>query len=744
MTVTMGNHTFGNFTNVLWYLMTAPPFVMPTKPIPPDDVVIVDEHGQRLRGVIGPYDEGSDVTLICEVEGGTPPPSLTWWKGSILLDDTYTHTARGYVRNQIIFRKLQREDLLSDLTCQARNTNLSVPKSTFVTLDINLKPLDVRITTLQRPLSAGRKIQVHCESTGARPRAVLTWWKDNKKIQGGKETLSENLTTSSLSFVPTAEDNGKILSCRAQNPSLSNSAIENGWTLIVHFVPELKLSLGANIQADSIKEGTDVFFECNAKANPWVNEVKWRFEGSPLYSNTSAGVIVSNHSLVLQKVRKEHRGRYQCVAVNSEGEGRSREVMLKVKFAPVCRQMHSAVHGVARYEAVNVSCEVEADPPDVVFRWSLNNSVDNVEIDSVVHNGTVSTMVYTPKTMLGYGALLCWGQNAIGQQKDPCVIRIIPAGPPESVRSCAVMNQTVNFVMVECEPGYDGGMKQNFHLEVYNSAVEHLQANLSSSDAPVFHVHGLPAATSFILVLYASNAKGRSNSVALMASTEIPPERRTERHSGQSSPDDNAVVSPILAVLIGVVAVLVIVAIVIIVIMKRQGRDPDKGPPVQDNIIKCDMPLKKDTDDIPDSNVESPDVIPNKTDTQVYIAGTVELTGKDTETTYEFFKSKDYPYDYITAVRTKKAAPREEEITYAELVHPDVQCPGVPRIHTPTEYAELDFQRRLGDTYPWPVDGECVRNIDQGEYPLIRQTTHKSRENLQTTPETTRTETTPL
>lgn len=96
-------------------------------------------------------------------------------------------------------------------------------------------------------------------------------------------------------------------------------------------VPELKLSLGANIQPNAIKEGTDVFFECNVRANPWVNEVKWRFEGYPLYGNTSAGIILSNYSLVLQKVRKEHRGNYQCVAMNSEGEGRSEEVMLKVK-----------------------------------------------------------------------------------------------------------------------------------------------------------------------------------------------------------------------------------------------------------------------------------------------------------------------------------------------------------------------------------------------------------------------------
>jgi hypothetical protein len=27
-----------------------------------------------------------------------------------------------------------------------------------------------------------------------------------------------------------------------------------------------------------------------------------------------------------------------------------------------------------------------------------------------------------------YGSLLCWGVNSVGQQLDPCVIHILPAG----------------------------------------------------------------------------------------------------------------------------------------------------------------------------------------------------------------------------------------------------------------------------------------------------------------------------
>ncbi|KAG8192242.1 hypothetical protein JTE90_014100 [Oedothorax gibbosus] len=714
--------------------------------VPVREVIIMDKHGQRLRDTIGPYDEGSYVSLICEAEG-IPHPTVTWWRDSVLVDETSTQTSQGYVRNELPLPKLHRSDLLMTYTCQATNTNLTVPVSASVTIDINLKPLDVRITSIQRPFSAGRKVQLHCESSGARPRAELTWWLDNKRIQtSGKETVSDNLTSSSLAFLPKGEDNGKILSCKAQNPTLTNSAIEDGWTLTVQFVPELKLSLGAKIQPDTVKEGTDVFFECNVKANPLVNEVKWRFEGFPLQGNTSGGIIVSNRSLVLQKVKKEHRGSYQCTAVNSEGEGRSNEVMLKVKYAPVCRHPNVAVHGVARYEAVNVSCEVEADPPDVSFKWSLNNTVENIDIPSQVFEGTTSTVVYTPRTMLGYGALLCWAHNSIGHQKDPCIIRIIPAGPPESVKSCTVTNQSVSFLMVECEQGYDGGMRQSFHLEVYNSAVEHLQANVTMQDTPVFQVGNLPSATSFILVLYASNAKGRSNSVALMTNTLMPAERRMEEEKANVPKEDISNFSPLLAILIGIVAVLVIVAIAIIIVMRKQNRDPEKRPPNQGNVIKCDINLKKDADDMPDSTVESPDVIPNTNESQVYIADTGELMEKD-ETTYEFFKTKDYPYDCITAVRSQKYAPRgAEEITYAELSHKESQQKAsVHRMQPPTEYAELDFQRRM---YPWPPGsaaqrGDSLRSsLEAGQFPLMGGSSHKSKESLNI-PETT-TETTPL
>lgn len=33
-----------------------------------------------------------------------------------------------------------------------------------------------------------------------------------------------------------------------------------------------------------------------------------------------------------------------------------------------------------------------------------------------------------PEDDTDYGALLCWGQNSVGTQKEPCIFNIVPAG----------------------------------------------------------------------------------------------------------------------------------------------------------------------------------------------------------------------------------------------------------------------------------------------------------------------------
>nr|CAD7440879.1 unnamed protein product [Timema bartmani] len=143
-----------------------------------------------------------------------------------------------------------------------------------------------------------------------------------------------NITTSTLTFVPSMEDSGKILTCRAETLLIPDSSMEDGWSLNIYHVPIVNLELGSNLNATTIREGVDVYFDCSIKSNPWVYKVSWRHNGKMLFNNASTGTIVSNQSLVLQSVTRARAGIYTCVGSNHEGDGESNPVVLDVKFHP--------------------------------------------------------------------------------------------------------------------------------------------------------------------------------------------------------------------------------------------------------------------------------------------------------------------------------------------------------------------------------------------------------------------------
>lgn len=254
-----------------------------------------------------------------------------------------------------------------------------------------------------------------------------------------------NITTSTLTFVPQIDDGGSIITCKAENPFIqSNSnnnninhhhhhhlkitqaaelellatnsflmqnmanSIEDSWKLDVHYLPKVKLAFGEKLNSQ-IQEGHDVYFECSIKAHPNAHEVRWWFDGKELESNTSNRVIISNQSLVLQKVDRNKRGRYTCSAINSVGESHSNSVHLRVQYAPFCRdtpdqygplsginlsrnsnttntntdafisainqQRFKTLYGAARLESVKVYCHIDADPADSIsYKWAFVSS----------------------------------------------------------------------------------------------------------------------------------------------------------------------------------------------------------------------------------------------------------------------------------------------------------------------------------------------------------------------------------
>ncbi|KAL1441314.1 hypothetical protein MTO96_008726 [Rhipicephalus appendiculatus] len=518
--------------------------------VPPGDPVILDEDGKQLQGLVGPYNEGDPLTLTCQVEVGKPPrPAVTWWKDYAQLDESYFFSPDGsLVKNKLEVAAITRNDLLATFTCQAANNNITIPASVSITLDLNLKPLDVTIQPPERPLSANKEVELVCSSSGSRPPATLTWWKGGQQIRSARDSEDAaggaggggglSASTSVLLFTPTVDDNNRILSCRAENKAIPGSALEEGWKLEVYYTPMVTLQLSGKLKDSEIQEGREVYLDCKIVANPYTTDITWLFEGRELPANASAGVIVSTQTLVLQRVQRAQRGSNEPV---------------RLADAPVCKTHQKWVYGASKQETVSVRCELDADPSETTFRWVFNSSSSGRRRDlapqDVSSSGPRSTLAFAVRSDEDYGTLLCWGTNSVGIQRDPCafsdcacctdckfifrvaMFRKNVLGPPDSVINCSQVNATEDGMSLECIEGpWDGGMAPPvFIAELYDADSGTMRANITNTPGAgaAFLVRGLPGGATYRVLVYAANGKGRSAPYVLMAHTLRPAEKFT-------------------------------------------------------------------------------------------------------------------------------------------------------------------------------------------------------------------------
>ncbi|XP_042203585.1 nephrin-like [Homarus americanus] len=517
-------------------------------------VVVGEVYSNRgsVSSVVGPYLEGDVIQLTCVAHGGSPRPSVVWYGDSRLLDthmesDVLEATSEtlgavtvttlgpgptttqpafgGEPFNTLTLGPLSRSHLKLLLTCEASNNNLTQPTTLSLTIDMNLPPLSVEI---QRPesvaLRAEREYLVECVVVGARPPPAITWWSGHQRVLQATVTISEdrNLTSSSVVIVPGPRDNGSFLRCIAETHA-APATLEDTWTLTVHYVPTSSCRFGSSLDAANIKEGDDVYLECSTQANPRVTHVSWRHNEAPLVHNVTAGVIISNQSLVLQRLVRAQAGRYSCLAHNPVGDGLSNSLRLDVKFAPVCSLGQVTIYAVDRYEDAEVTCSVDANPVQESFQWTFNNTADTIDVPQgrFTSLSTHSVITYTPMTALDYGTLLCWANNEIGPQKEPCVFHIVPAGKPEPPGECRVEEGTRTSVWVRCGAGGSGGLPQHFLLQASSLHQPHHQhlLNFTSASSPNFYVEGLEARGKYQLVIRAVNDKGSSSAAHLIVSS---------------------------------------------------------------------------------------------------------------------------------------------------------------------------------------------------------------------------------
>lgn len=199
-------------------------------------------------------------------------------------------------------------------------------------------------------------------------------------------------------------------------------------------------------------------------------------------------------------------------------------------------------------------------------------SLNSYRVDEVKQyetNFTKSYVIFTPKTKRHYAQFLCSASNSVGKQEKPCVISVFPSDLPEPVFGCFTDDVTKNSFSIHCQaPQASGSLsRQNYSLELYttvdntNNSVskdyfksqedinnssdsiihlkqreedqngsdeqqsddfsekskngeqlqqQQLQVKKISSETSTFYISDLKSETSYNVVIYVQNAKGRS------------------------------------------------------------------------------------------------------------------------------------------------------------------------------------------------------------------------------------------
>ncbi|XP_055540205.1 uncharacterized protein LOC129726939 isoform X1 [Wyeomyia smithii] len=516
----------------------------------PEQPVVLDRWGRLMNGTkLGPKEEGDDVVITCRVSGGRPQPEVRWLINGVTVDDQYEHNSGDIIENRLLWPTIQRSDLNSIFTCQTTNTRLAEPKETSYVLDMHLKPLSVKLINPPETLMADKRYEVTCQSSGSRPNAIITWYKGKRQMRRTKDDIqSHNTTISTLSFSPSTEDDGKSLTCRAENPNVNGLFLETTWRMNVVYPPIVTIQIGSTLAPDDIKEGDDVYFECHVKSNPTWRKLLWFHDDTLLLHNASARVIQTNQSLVLQKVVKQSAGYYACSAINDEGETVGNQQFLRVKHVPVCGREKTVLIGASKNENVEILCEIYADPPARSFHWRFNNSAEILTVDSNRYSnyGNYSVLPYTPVTEQDYGTLSCWASNEIGTQSEPCLFQVSFADLPAPVSNCTLFNRTQQFAEIQCAPGYDGGLPQMFMLELVSKRTGNRRFNFSNKHEPYFFLDRLEKLAvlmslennSLSCVVYAINPKGHSPGVVIsnFEIGHIHPFRIASKHSTEWLP----------------------------------------------------------------------------------------------------------------------------------------------------------------------------------------------------------------
>lgn len=96
-----------------------------------------------------------------------------------------------------------------------------------------------------------------------------------------------------------------------------------------------------------------------------------------------------------------------------------------------------------------------------------------------------------------------------------------PIDLPDPIKNCTSFNATANSIQIQCIPGYDGGIQQFFHVQIYDELNRQILYN-TSYKYPDFTIKRLPSDSVFVIRVTSINLQGPSKTPFRLRGRTLP------------------------------------------------------------------------------------------------------------------------------------------------------------------------------------------------------------------------------
>ncbi|KAL5288106.1 hypothetical protein ACFFRR_008764 [Megaselia abdita] len=611
----------------------------------------------RLQGLNHPLTAGVSTTVTCASSGARPPPQILWHKGGVEVRGTQSTSPDGNnTISQLNLIPLP-EDNEKQVTCSVATEpklNNGFYLKDYRTLDVKHTPIvslnfGSRITDPNN-LRSGDDVYLECQTKANPPVKKVEWYHNNRIITPSGKIFVSNQTLVLQNISKSLH--GQYF-CRASNAQGSVSS--NDVHVDVKYAPVCKAE--STVIRAALKQ--TIRIPCDVDANPLYNlTYKWHFNNSletiVELPEKSSGIMMTtiqpsalpSSAVYLpnqQKKKINRRVSRRALSYRRSSNGEwpfddedlgdyvdgvgddnddgddddddnsipytqmlvvNRD-QLKRKYHPQQQQQqHHMMNTKGKHDSVGENDTTEKGKH--LPHSSHHNQHHQQQLNNVYE--------YYVETYESFGAVSCVASNSNGNSQ-PCWYHLQPADLPDPIKNCTSFNATANSIQIQCIPGYDGGIQQFFHVQIYDELNRQILYN-TSYKYPDFTIKRLPSDSVFVIRVTSINLQGPSKTPFRLRGRTLPaPLLRTA-----SSTAVLVQLTPLLGALVGVMGTLILVAICIIIFLKiRTKRPRNAGEQTQTETDKGSAePLSRNMGSHSSLEDKNPDIIPTENSEDEY------------------------------------------------------------------------------------------------------------------------------